>query len=342
RAQNTDWVWNGNSNAGKSLTKPVAHDINDVKLSFVYTVKKEGAPDKVCTDFSELQTYLFGAHVDTYTVVVTVADSEAYDADNYAEFGAQFTVEIKKAENAWKTNEPETSLSKVYDETLTISLATAEFGTVVYTEENGTVILDINAWIANKTAPREDAYKFIVKVAADAHGNYDELSVPVSLFVTGKISVWYNADDLNGDSADYEFTYGKTLAADMQTIVLPQKPQSPGDNTGAIQFEISYKKHNESEFTGTPAVYYTEGEVYTYLKDASRHAGLYKIVVTYTPNDLNKYTRLVYTVNVLVNRAELRYDDDSLPISEYIEAYQHVNISLLYTSRANETSQELV
>lgn len=324
--ESTDWVWNGNDNTGKSLTKPVAHDINEVQLSFVYTVKKEGASDKEYVDFDELKAYLFGENAGFYTVVVSVGESEAYDADNYAEFGAQFTVEIKPTENAWKTNEPETRLFKVYDETLTISLATAEFGTVVYTEENGTVIPDINAWIANKTAPRDDAYKFVVKVAADAHGNYEELRADVSLFVTGKISVWYNADDLNGEFADYEFTYGKTLAADMQTIVLPKKPQSPADNTGAIQFEISYKKYNEPEYTGTPAVYYDEGKVYAYLKDASRHAGSYKIVVTYTPGDLNKYTKLVYTVNVLVKRAELRYDDDSLPVSEYIEAYQHVNI----------------
>lgn len=295
--QDAEWEWNPKDDSQKLLVIPEAAGVNDVEISVVFTV------DGLKYTSDTLTVLLFAADAGAYTVKATVSDK------NYADFGAEFTVNVLQAENEWTANSPSSEIKGYYQnfkDSDVPALPSVKYGTVKYSMQSGGVsqdVTDIKAWL-NGLAPGE----YTLTVSVNETKNYKPLKEETQVTVNKIPLTWDNAEDALKNA--YEFDYSSGLPSDMAGIVLPYK-------TGVnVEYSVSYKNYNEEKTFNQTFEDGDEGNALdalkNYLKHSSRNAGVYVITSVYTPDDSN-YSTLSYKITVTVNRVTVAWDEGKSP-----------------------------
>ncbi|MDE6274638.1 MAG: hypothetical protein K2L87_06295, partial [Clostridiales bacterium] len=337
------WDWNNKSNTAKesAMVAFSAHGVGGVNA--VLNIAVSGSATGTYSSFlgeNGLKAFLLTADAGTYTVTVTVvADTNTqnpgYLLSNYKDFSVTFTVTVNQAKNKWGLAPVSTTYTKEYLTDLSPALrqATADFGTVVYTDGNGlalTYLKDgvnktvtdaatLNEYI-NNLASSTTPYTIITKV--DGTDNYAGLpGVVTYIKVNGIGSSWVNEGELTS-SQQLTYTDGLRLVDGSNgktgNVIIP----IGNAEKGATKYDLSYHDYNNGNVSATEnSVDY--GEVFTWLNSRDAVAGTYVIHATYKPNDGN-YATIEYEVTLTVARATVSWAQELN--DEYRGAYGLIEV----------------
>ena len=326
------WEWDDKDHSAQTLVKPTVSDVDGAEVTLEYTLNNT-TYGTFETLLQFLQTEATEGEYKVFVNVKTVAGQND-PATNYESLtGNMFTVKINAATNGWKNPAPAANevYTRVYGTDLENKIADAEadFGTVVYSLNedgtgtitfNGSTVKDIdglNAW-ANSLSKGE--YVFYTVVIGEA-GKYNGLSVKRTIRVNGLPSYWANESVLPGLAANehkHEFVYTDALSFGAGNVTLPVGKE------GTTTYTLQYKNYKDEAINPTTRSSVTE--VYAWMNDTTGKAiaGTYTIEATFSPSNEN-YATLIYTVTVVVERAQLVWDVD-FEKTEYDGAYGEIEV----------------